>query len=752
MTDQINGSFVAKTFYPQDGHRQWWQGYFDTGGAWYQSEPMMEFMLRTIREGDSPYWNPFSAAGALGPETLIDNKFSFFTLAYVALGGGSRVYNLVILFLYFWASYFTYRLAKEKLNVTFVAALAATLFYLLNGYAIANTGSNVSQSYLYIPMCLYLSMAFLEKPSALRISGVVLSFAVLFSCTFIPTTITSLMGIYGVLIGYAFLLNAKPQERIRNIFRILFAFSTCLILSLMLLAFIYLPIIENIGSSGTLDVYSERIFYPATWLQIVSLFSPSQFYESYNAGSLDVLPRYVYSNVVFHLGIVAIGLAACSIKSKKPRISPLVLVCFLTCIIGLGRIFGVPGFSLISFIPIIGSLSCQYWPPVVIIPMLVLIALGSDNLQHQLSARALSSIMLGIFIVSLAAVGLIYGLHEPNIQYKEASIILSIVTAVVSYTIMVALGYIPKTWMRTIGVSTLVLLLFAELIADSKIIRFGASDFFLHPSPDISFIKDNIGFFRTMTIGGNYGVRHELGSAFGIQEITSINMGTLPSYMNYFHTAVDLDKNQRVFYSYYPSLRSMLDTPNINRINWQAIDLLGVKYIIAPISYKNYRDVFINRGLIPVFDTSEVNIYQNRNALPRAFTIDADQMQADILLSQTPEMRLLFKPANITLYRNSEIRLEGSVDQSSFLILTDNWHTNWTAFVNGIETPIIRVNGTFRGILVPTGKYEVYMYYQPRTLKMAAFCTCAIILLLILLVINRKNIDDLLNKWLSKLY
>lgn len=61
-------------------------GYHDNGGASFQSEPMMEFMKNTLSSGQSPYWNPYSSAGAVGPETLVDQKFSLFTICYAILG------------------------------------------------------------------------------------------------------------------------------------------------------------------------------------------------------------------------------------------------------------------------------------------------------------------------------------------------------------------------------------------------------------------------------------------------------------------------------------------------------------------------------------------------------------------------------------------------------------------------------------------------------------------------------------------
>jgi uncharacterized membrane protein YfhO len=90
------------------------------------------------------------------------------------------------------------------------------------------------------------------------------------------------------------------------------------------------------------------------------------------------------------------------------------------------------------------------------------------------------------------------------------------------------------------------------------------------------------------------------------------------------------------------------------------------------------------------------------------------------------------------------VHLEGDVAQDSLLVLTDNWHEDWTGYVNGVETPIQRVDGTFRGVQVPAGHYEVQMVYEPDTLKAAILCTVVMILLLLYLLLDRHRIDRLL--------
>ena len=83
------------------------------------------------------------------------------------------------------------------------------------------------------------------------------------------------------------------------------------------------------------------------------------------------------------------------------------------------------------------------------------------------------------------------------------------------------------------------------------------------------------------------------------------------------------------------------------------------------------------------------------------------------------DIRDHIKPAAISAYRNTHVEITGAVDHPAWVVLTDNWHSNWTATVNGRPTQIARVNGTFRGVPVPAGSFRLEMSYAPRSLPVA---------------------------------
>ena len=52
--------------------------------------------------------------------------------------------------------------------------------------------------------------------------------------------------------------------------------------------------------------------------------------------------------------------------------------------------------------------------------------------------------------------------------------------------------------------------------------------------------------------------------------------------------------------------------------------------------------------------------------------------------------------------------------RAGLLVLRDTWYPGWRATVDGAETPIYRINGCFRGVLVPLGRHTVSFAYRPR--------------------------------------
>ncbi|WP_226499699.1 hypothetical protein [Pseudomonas sp. MWU16-30322] len=764
LTDQITGAYTAvplKPFYTIPNTTGWWAGYNDNGGATYQSEPMMQFMVNSIRDGQTPYWNPYSAAGALGPEALVDQKFSAMTLVNALLGGGSLTYNIVILLALYFGVFFTYRIVRELLGLSAVASLAASVFYLLNGYITANLGSNVTQSYLYVPVCLYAAMAFVLRLSILRWCMVVLAFSLFFSCTFMPTTITSLIAMGCIIFGFVVNCVQSGKYSAKTAVTALFFLGMGLLGTIMLLAPLYFPFLENLKSLGTLEDYSKRHFWELRFPNaIMSFFSSSHLFESYNAAeplaaSFNGQGSFI-GNTVFHSGVVAIGLAGCALAKRMPQFKCLVAICIAVAGFVTVRLFDPVWIQkLFVHLPIIGHIGNQYWWPVIMFPLIILVAFGAHNLQAK-NVRILPCLALMAFgIWAFIKIYGVFGLQEPRLEYKTQS--LELLAAVATLIVAVALfaRFISSPTILRAVLGSVVVVMFVELMLMGKMVRFERNDLFSNMPPALQFVKDNIGNYRTMNFGQG-GLYPELGSAFKIQEVSTLNQGGLPEFRDFFYASINLENSQRLGYhettplGSFPSLILIQDKPQTNTINWDAMNFLGVKYVLLPLTYTAYETELKARGFEEVYHSLATRVMENKCVLPRAFAISGNDMAGKDSVDLPSDYAQHLLPVSIDSYRNGEVILSGEADHESLVVLSDTWHSNWTAVLNGKKVSILKVDKAFRGVVVPAGSFIIRMEYQPKSLPWAIGSSITMIALLLFLTLRRKRFNSKINTLLLK--
>jgi uncharacterized membrane protein YfhO len=79
----------------------------------------------------------------------------------------------------------------------------------------------------------------------------------------------------------------------------------------------------------------------------------------------------------------------------------------------------------------------------------------------------------------------------------------------------------------------------------------------------------------------------------------------------------------------------------------------------------------------------------------------------------------------------NEYTLRVTTDRPALLLISENYYPAWKANVNGVDTPILRANYTFRAIPVGAGEHTVRLYYDSRTLDQAALASAVIMVALL---------------------
>lgn len=125
------------------------------------------------------------------------------------------------------------------------------------------------------------------------------------------------------------------------------------------------------------------------------------------------------------------------------------------------------------------------------------------------------------------------------------------------------------------------------------------------------------------------------------------------------------------------------------------------------------------------YDIAQSMCIPIERSLPRyrlAGEFDLQQMR---LANEASDLKPATGLLNVLEELPCECILEGSSDDLSLLIVADCYFPGWHAWVNGKEVPIERVHGSFRGIRVPSGAFQVKLSYVSTYFRLGLMGTVA---------------------------
>ncbi len=101
--------------------------------------------------------------------------------------------------------------------------------------------------------------------------------------------------------------------------------------------------------------------------------------------------------------------------------------------------------------------------------------------------------------------------------------------------------------------------------------------------------------------------------------------------------------------------------------------------------------------------------------------------------------------AHITQESPLDLTIAVDTPADSALVVADTYYPDWKATLDGTPTTIYRANLAFRAVIVPAGKHEVRMTYQPQSFTVGAAISLAslalyVVLVGVMLVRRRKDI------------
>jgi hypothetical protein len=719
---------------PEREGRSVLDGQFDIWSGSDEFQPAQRFMAFCLRSGESPYWDPYSATGNLGPEALIDLKFAPVTLITALFGGGSRALSFALVGMVLISAYSILRTFTTYIRLSFEAALAACTVFLLNGFAIGNLNLVIGQPYFLAPIVLHTMLVFTDRQTPRNAVFVIAATVAIFSTTFTTITVLALLVVYSVTLSLG--LVKFPHRKLRLV-AIHLAIPS---VSLLLLSFMYLPILDAFATYlPTITQYKARLTPGLSLINLLSLFTPKHFWESYAAMRLPATaPAGPYHKYTFHLGVIGPLIAVHSLSRLKRRNAPIVIAAAAWFSASVGQIFGIFPFTLIDSLPFFSFITNDYWSCMASLSLVVMVAYGYDALSDTNSFSYPFVLLVGViassFFFLYGHLGL-YGHFQTatDLWTKRYVAIFGVILAAAS--ILFALTRYPRltNWTKH--------LLLICLIGEGFYYRDGLHPYRSrrdeYPPESIVWLKSAVDRHpgsRILNIG-RYGVFPNWGSALQIPQLGLMGFA-VAWYETFFHRYIGTDL--------FVTLGSSPSTA-IYTFSDASLSLVGARYIVVDIGNERAITRLSGLGYRIIHQDALRLIFENLHAMPRSFAVrdvrTLDGLPSDVGLdglhsAATTDQTLLSEvrrfgihvdvpgktvvpgpdlpnTVQVTAYHHDRIRVRCDLREAALIVLTDSWNPRWSATIDRQPAYIGKVDVAFRGVAVAAGQHEVEFRYYP---------------------------------------
>lgn len=173
--------------------------------------------------------------------------------------------------------------------------------------------------------------------------------------------------------------------------------------------------------------------------------------------------------------------------------------------------------------------------------------------------------------------------------------------------------------------------------------------------------------------------------------------------------------------------------------------------------------VLSDRGRFRLAHSGDVKIYENLDALPRAFIVHSASVAssdeealaamrdpafdpaAKVILAAggaeascsemttTRALRIRSETATVTSYWSERVEIDVRLSEPGYLVLSDAWYPGWRATVDGEAAEIRRADVLFRAVAVGAGHHRVVFSFHPRGVLIGGMIALAGMLCLIAL-------------------
>ena len=72
----------------------------------------------------------------------------------------------------------------------------------------------------------------------------------------------------------------------------------------------------------------------------------------------------------------------------------------------------------------------------------------------------------------------------------------------------------------------------------------------------------------------------------------------------------------------------------------------------------------------------------------------------------------------MTDYKPNQLTYTFSANEDKLVVFSEIWTSKgWTMLIDGQESPLLRANYLLRAAMIPAGRHEIMMFYEPKVWK-----------------------------------
>lgn len=675
-----------------------------------QIYPWKYFTIGQLKNGEIPFWNPYSFSGTphmANYQSAVFSPFDFFYFILPFLDA----WSFIVLLQPLLAGIFTYMYLRQ-VKVSNAGSLLGAVAFMFSGFMVVWMAyGTLTMAIVFLPLILYFIEKSFEKKSVLPFVGI----SLFTTCSYLSGHFQTSLYLTTLVVFYT-VYKAFLTKDIRSA---IFA-GISIFLGIVLAMPQILPTFEFYKNSVRDSAYNSGSGIP--YYNFVTAFAPDFFGNpvTRNNKFLDYAEWQVF------VGILPLFLATFVFWKKSPQ-SFFLIAAIGTAILALAS----PLQELIGWLHI-PVLSTTVQSRVIVLcsfSLALLAGFGYDGLVELIKKKKYKAIGIRILLVALLVFGIwCWLIIRKPLLVEELSIAKKNLILPTGTFLVASLAIFGTLFVKNrFGVFLLTVLLLGLVSFES--FRFAAKWMPFDPRP-VVFPDTKVTTFlqkqKEGRIFGNMGGQMEI--YYGIPSIEGYDSLYIERYGEFIAAATGTST---------PPVNRVVNLARLSKNTDRVLNLLGVSLIFHPNADTKAvwaYPVWNKNWMKPVFKDATYTIFKNTQVMPRAkmfydyeiipekerniqrFYMPSFDYKNTLLLEEKnalPSSKNATNSVNIVSYTPNTVTIAVNTPKPGMLFLSDSYYPGWEAFIDGKRTKIYKADYAFRAVVVPKGEHTVIFTYIP---------------------------------------